>query len=72
MAVTPEDLSNKSDEEILKSMHGAVYDSDHYKHCFTTLQLRYTERTVKATSRLVVATWTLVIATLLLLLGALL
>jgi len=72
MVVTPEDLRSKSDEEIFESMQGALYDSDHYRHCVTQLQLRFMTRTIKATKRLVIATWALVLATLFLLAGAIL
>lgn len=66
MVILPEDLSNKSDEEILDSMHGAMYDSNHYKHCINCLQLRYIRGTLEATKRLKAATWVLVAATVIL------
>jgi len=79
MVVTPEDLRKKTDDEIVESMLGATFDSDHYKHCTTFLQIRHMARTLEATSglvlatsRLVYATWGLVIATVLLLIGAVL
>ena len=67
--VTQEDVSKKSDEEIFESMCDAMFDSDHYKHCVTQLQLRYMSRTRQATNRLVIATWSLVIATAFLVVG---
>ena len=68
----PEDFNGKTDQEILASMHANAFESDHYKHCMNTLQLRYMQRTVKATGRLVIATWGLDVATGLLLLGSVL
>ena len=68
----PEDFSDKTDKEILASMHANEFESPHYKHCMNTLQLRYLQRTVKASGRLVIATWGLVLATALLLLGSVL
>jgi len=72
MVTTPEDLRRKTDDQILDSMHGAMFDSDHYKHCVTHLQLRYMDRTLQASRRLVIATWALVVATLFLLAGSIL
>jgi hypothetical protein len=72
MVTTPEDLRSKTDDEIFDSMHGAMFDSDHYKHCVTHLQLRYMHRTLQATTPLVIATYALVVATLFLLAGSIL
>lgn len=63
--VLPEDLSGKTDKEIIKSMHGAMFDSDHYRHCVTILQLRINKR-------LVFSSWALVFSTIALLIGAIL
>lgn len=68
----PRDFSGKSDQEILTSMHEVTFDSDHYKHCVTVLQVRALDRTAKSTAHLVWATWGLVAATALLLAGTVL
>lgn len=68
--VSLEDLTDKTDEEILKSMQGAAIESDHYKHSMTTLQLRNMKRTLMASNRLLCATWILVIATIILAISA--
>jgi hypothetical protein len=44
MTVTPEDLRGMSDDQIYKSMLGGTYNSDHYNHCATTLNLRFSQR----------------------------
>lgn len=66
MSVTPEDLSQKSDNEIYKSMLSGPYNSDHYNHCATTLNLRFSQRLSLFTKRLVFATWALVTVTVVL------
>ncbi len=63
MTVTPEDLRGMSDDQIYKSMLGGAYNSDHYNHCVTTLNLRFSQRLSLFTRRLVFATWGLVFAT---------
>jgi hypothetical protein len=68
----PTNFSDKTDQEILASMHEVTFDSDHYKHCVTVLQVRAFDRTARATARLVWATWGLVVATVLLLASTLL
>jgi hypothetical protein len=70
MADSPEDLRSKSDDDILESMHGAMFGSNHYNHYLTILQLRFMRSTSVATRRLLIATWALVVATLLLLTGS--
>lgn len=65
----PRDFTGNSDQEILASMHEVTFDSDHYKHCVTVLQVRALGRSAKSTAHLVWATWGLVAATSLLLAG---
>ena len=67
----PEDFRGKSDDEILTSMHGSTFNSDHYRHCYNMLQLRYMERTLASSRRLALGTWGLVVAASLLLIAEL-
>jgi hypothetical protein len=66
IAILPDDIAKKSDEEVLEYMHKTAYGSEEYHHCAMILQLRYMSRNVQITTRLVWATWGLVVATFLL------
>lgn len=63
MSVQPEDLRRKSDDEVYESMLSGTYNSDHYNHCVTILNLRFSQRLSLFSRRLVFATWGLVVAT---------
>ena len=57
------DLQNASDEKVWVRMHYGAVDSDEYKHCVLTLQLRNLERQTSASTTLVTVTDALVDAT---------
>jgi hypothetical protein len=62
-SVSAPDLRSLSDEQVWERMHYGAVDSDEYKHCVLTLQLRNLERQTRATNTLATVTDALVDAT---------
>jgi hypothetical protein len=62
-SVPAPDLQNDSDEKVWERMHYGAVDSDEYKHCVRTLQLRNLEHQTNASNTLVTVTDALVDAT---------
>ncbi len=64
MIIGPEDLRAMSDDQIYESMLSGTFNSDHYNHCVTILNLRFSQRLSLFTRRLVLATWALAFVSL--------